>query len=158
MLILSLITTEPHLVSFPLLLVPSLLCLVNALFKWGPPPKLLLALNNTGQERLLQLRKTRAHRGEEPLAGRCFVCELPGACQYMLEDKPVSLHRPLMLDNGISAPPASKFSRHLSADPLHDPYFIQSVGSPQPPSPGGWLWPGGEMFDYGVSNLARVWQ
>lgn len=63
-----------------------------------------------------------------------------------------------MLDNGISVPPASKFSRHLSADPLHDPYFIQSVGSPQPPSPGGWLWPGGEMFDYGVSNLARVWQ
>ncbi|XP_062356180.1 heat shock factor protein 4 [Cinclus cinclus] len=33
---------------------------------------------------------------------------------------------PLMLDNGISAPPVSKFSRHLSADPLHDPYFIQS--------------------------------
>uniref|UniRef100_A0A8C4TZP2 Heat shock transcription factor 4 n=1 Tax=Falco tinnunculus TaxID=100819 RepID=A0A8C4TZP2_FALTI len=33
---------------------------------------------------------------------------------------------PLMLDNGISAPQVSKFSRHLSADPLHDPYFIQS--------------------------------
>ncbi|XP_064526693.1 heat shock factor protein 4 isoform X3 [Pseudopipra pipra] len=33
---------------------------------------------------------------------------------------------PLMLDNGISTPPVSKFSRHLSADPLHDPYFIQS--------------------------------
>ncbi|KFW75859.1 Heat shock factor protein 4, partial [Manacus vitellinus] len=32
---------------------------------------------------------------------------------------------PLMLDNGISTPPVSKF-RHLSADPLHDPYFIQS--------------------------------
>ncbi|XP_027554137.1 heat shock factor protein 4 isoform X3 [Neopelma chrysocephalum] len=33
---------------------------------------------------------------------------------------------PLMLDNGISSPPVSKFSRHLPADPLHDPYFIQS--------------------------------
>lgn len=42
------------------------------------------------------------------------------------ENKPVSLHRPLMLDNGISAPQVSKFSRHLSTDPLHDPYFIQS--------------------------------
>uniref|UniRef100_A0A8C3RH53 Heat shock transcription factor 4 n=1 Tax=Cyanoderma ruficeps TaxID=181631 RepID=A0A8C3RH53_9PASS len=50
----------------------------------------------------------------------------PGASQYTLGDKTVSLHRPLMLDNGISAPPVSKFSRHLSAEPLHDPYFIQS--------------------------------
>ncbi|NXK24464.1 HSF4 protein, partial [Arenaria interpres] len=33
---------------------------------------------------------------------------------------------PLMLDNGISAPQVSKVSRHLSMDPLHDPYFIQS--------------------------------
>ncbi|NXF54100.1 HSF4 protein, partial [Oceanites oceanicus] len=33
---------------------------------------------------------------------------------------------PLMLDNGISAPQVSKFSRHLSTDALHDPYFIQS--------------------------------
>ncbi|KFW88656.1 Heat shock factor protein 4, partial [Phalacrocorax carbo] len=33
---------------------------------------------------------------------------------------------PLMLDNGISAPQVSKFSRHSSMDPLHDPYFIQS--------------------------------
>ncbi|NXG50408.1 HSF4 protein, partial [Psilopogon haemacephalus] len=33
---------------------------------------------------------------------------------------------PLMLDNGISAPQVSKFSRHLPADALHDPYFIQS--------------------------------
>ncbi|KFV58632.1 Heat shock factor protein 4, partial [Tyto alba] len=33
---------------------------------------------------------------------------------------------PLMLDNGISAPQVSKFSRHLSTEPLHDPYFIQS--------------------------------
>ncbi|NXF86784.1 HSF4 protein, partial [Eubucco bourcierii] len=33
---------------------------------------------------------------------------------------------PLMLDNGISAPQVSKFNRHLPADPLHDPYFIQS--------------------------------
>ncbi|KAK2545702.1 Hsf4 [Columba livia] len=33
---------------------------------------------------------------------------------------------PLMLDNGISAPQVSKFSRHLSTDPLHEPYFIQS--------------------------------
>ncbi|XP_052651558.1 heat shock factor protein 4 isoform X3 [Harpia harpyja] len=33
---------------------------------------------------------------------------------------------PLMLDNGISAPQVAKFSRHLSTDPLHDPYFIQS--------------------------------
>ncbi|KFV94488.1 Heat shock factor protein 4, partial [Fulmarus glacialis] len=33
---------------------------------------------------------------------------------------------PLMLDNGISAPQVSKFSRHLSTDPLHDAYFIQS--------------------------------
>ncbi|KFP31681.1 Heat shock factor protein 4, partial [Colius striatus] len=33
---------------------------------------------------------------------------------------------PLMLDNGISAPQVSKFSRHLSTDPLQDPYFIQS--------------------------------
>ncbi|NXN91544.1 HSF4 protein, partial [Rhinopomastus cyanomelas] len=33
---------------------------------------------------------------------------------------------PLMLDNGISAPQVSKFSRHLPAEPLHDPYFIQS--------------------------------
>ncbi|NXL92621.1 HSF4 protein, partial [Alectura lathami] len=33
---------------------------------------------------------------------------------------------PLMLDNGLSAPQVSKFSRHLSVDPLHDPYFIQS--------------------------------
>uniref|UniRef100_A0A8B9FQ40 Heat shock transcription factor 4 n=1 Tax=Amazona collaria TaxID=241587 RepID=A0A8B9FQ40_9PSIT len=33
---------------------------------------------------------------------------------------------PLMLDNGIAAPQMSKFSRHLSTDPLPDPYFIQS--------------------------------
>uniref|UniRef100_A0A8C3KT44 Heat shock transcription factor 4 n=1 Tax=Chrysolophus pictus TaxID=9089 RepID=A0A8C3KT44_CHRPC len=33
---------------------------------------------------------------------------------------------PLMLDNGLSAPQVSKFSRHLSADALHDAYFIQS--------------------------------
>ncbi|KFQ44086.1 Heat shock factor protein 4, partial [Nestor notabilis] len=33
---------------------------------------------------------------------------------------------PLMLDNGISAPQVSKFSRHLSTDALHDSYFIQS--------------------------------
>ncbi|NXG35643.1 HSF4 protein, partial [Dromaius novaehollandiae] len=33
---------------------------------------------------------------------------------------------PLMLDNGISTPQVPKFSRHLSTDPLHDPYFIQS--------------------------------
>ncbi|KAF2978858.1 hypothetical protein EK904_006107 [Melospiza melodia maxima] len=33
---------------------------------------------------------------------------------------------PLMLDNGISAPPVPKFSRHLSPEPLHEPYFIQS--------------------------------
>ncbi|OWK54094.1 Heat shock factor protein 4 [Lonchura striata] len=52
--------------------------------------------------------------------------EAPGASQYMLEDKTISLHRPLMLDNGNSAPPVSKFSRHLSPEPLHDPYFIQS--------------------------------
>lgn len=86
-------------------------------------------------------------RGEELLAEGCFVCEQPGASQYMLEDKAVSLHRPLMLDNGISAPPMSKFSRHLSAEPLHDPYFIQSVGSAQPlSSGGGFAWEGG-MFE-----------
>ncbi|XP_075796467.1 F-box/LRR-repeat protein 8 isoform X6 [Pelodiscus sinensis] len=33
---------------------------------------------------------------------------------------------PLMLDDGNSAPQVSKFSRHLSVDPLHDSYFIQS--------------------------------
>ncbi|XP_054026199.1 heat shock factor protein 4 [Dryobates pubescens] len=33
---------------------------------------------------------------------------------------------PLMLDSGVSAPQVSKFSRHVPADPLHDPYFIQS--------------------------------
>uniref|UniRef100_A0A8C8VE43 Heat shock transcription factor 4 n=1 Tax=Pelusios castaneus TaxID=367368 RepID=A0A8C8VE43_9SAUR len=33
---------------------------------------------------------------------------------------------PLMLDDGSSAPQVSKFSRHLSVDPLHDSYFIQS--------------------------------
>lgn len=33
-----------------------------------------------------------------------------------------------MLDSGLSAPQVSKFSRHLSADALHDAYFIQSVG------------------------------
>ncbi|NXA34708.1 HSF4 protein, partial [Eudromia elegans] len=33
---------------------------------------------------------------------------------------------PLMLDNGISTPQVPKFGRHLSTDPLHDPYFIQS--------------------------------
>ncbi|XP_061863437.1 heat shock factor protein 4 [Colius striatus] len=47
---------------------------------------------------------------------------------------------PLMLDNGISAPQVSKFSRHLSTDPLQDPYFIQSP-STEPASclnsPGG---------------------
>ncbi|OXB57882.1 hypothetical protein ASZ78_009488 [Callipepla squamata] len=31
----------------------------------------------------------------------------------------------LMLDNGLSAPQLSKFSRHLSVDALHDAYFIQ---------------------------------
>lgn len=105
------------------------------------------SFHNTGQERLSQLRKTRIHRGEELLAEECFVCEQPGASQYMLEDKTVSLHRPLMLDNGISAPPVSKFSRHLSAEPLHEPYFIQSVGSAQPLT----LWGGfareGGMFE-----------
>ncbi|KAM4721400.1 heat shock factor protein 4 [Rhinophrynus dorsalis] len=33
---------------------------------------------------------------------------------------------PLMLDDGNSALPLSKFSRHLSVDSLHDPYYIQS--------------------------------
>ncbi|XP_039359039.1 heat shock factor protein 4-like isoform X4 [Mauremys reevesii] len=33
---------------------------------------------------------------------------------------------PLMLDDGSSVPQVSKFSRHLSVDPLHDSYFIQS--------------------------------
>ncbi|XP_062997280.1 heat shock factor protein 4 [Elgaria multicarinata webbii] len=33
---------------------------------------------------------------------------------------------PLMLDDGNSAPQTSKFRRHLSLDPLHDSYFIQS--------------------------------
>lgn len=80
----------------------------------------------------LTAEESQSTEGEELLAEGCFVYERPGASQYMLEDKPVSLHRPLMLDNGISAPPVSKFSRHLSADPLHDPYFIQSVGSAQP--------------------------
>ncbi|KFP19623.1 Heat shock factor protein 4, partial [Egretta garzetta] len=47
---------------------------------------------------------------------------------------------PLMLDNGISAPQVSKFSRHLSTDPLHDPYFIQSPSTESAPclnSPAG---------------------
>lgn len=138
---------------------PSLLG--NALFWWWPPPKLLLAFlaHNTGQERLLELRRARADRGEELLAQGCFVYEQPGVSQYMLEDESVSLHRPLMLDNGISAPPVSKFSRHLSPEPLHEPYFIQSVGAASGPL--GWLWLGGMLeaiIDYGVSNLARVWQ
>ncbi|NXP49432.1 HSF4 protein, partial [Heliornis fulica] len=34
--------------------------------------------------------------------------------------------QPLMIDNGISAPPAPKFSRHSSTDHPHDPCFIQS--------------------------------
>uniref|UniRef100_A0A8C0H2E5 Heat shock transcription factor 4 n=1 Tax=Chelonoidis abingdonii TaxID=106734 RepID=A0A8C0H2E5_CHEAB len=33
---------------------------------------------------------------------------------------------PLMLDDGSSAPQVSKFSQHLSVDPLQDSYFIQS--------------------------------
>ncbi|KAM5138471.1 heat shock factor protein 4 [Mantella aurantiaca] len=33
---------------------------------------------------------------------------------------------PLMLDDGNSALPLSKFSRHLSVDSLQDPYYIQS--------------------------------
>ncbi|XP_069072305.1 heat shock factor protein 4 isoform X2 [Pleurodeles waltl] len=33
---------------------------------------------------------------------------------------------PLMLDDGNTSPQASKFSRHLSPDALHDSYFIQS--------------------------------
>ncbi|XP_075045082.1 heat shock factor protein 4-like [Mixophyes fleayi] len=33
---------------------------------------------------------------------------------------------PLMLDDGNSALPLSKFSRHLPVDSLHDPYYIQS--------------------------------
>ncbi|KAH0619493.1 hypothetical protein JD844_000153 [Phrynosoma platyrhinos] len=33
---------------------------------------------------------------------------------------------PLMLDDGNSAPPMTKFRKHLSLDPLHDSYFIQS--------------------------------
>lgn len=79
------------------------------------------------------------------------------------ENKPVSPYRPLMLDNGISAPQVAKFSRHLSTDPLHDPYFIQSVGLRQPLSFVGFLWPGWKNVwsnntDYRVSSLARVWQ
>lgn len=79
------------------------------------------------------------------------------------ENKPVSPYRPLMLDNGISAPQVAKFSRHLSTDPLHDPYFIQSVGLRQPLSFVGFLWPGWKNVwsnntDYRISSLARVWQ
>ncbi|KAM8947891.1 heat shock factor protein 4 isoform 2-T2 [Pelodytes ibericus] len=33
---------------------------------------------------------------------------------------------PLMLDDGNSAMPLSKFSRHLPMDSIHDPYYIQS--------------------------------
>ncbi|XP_060693784.1 heat shock factor protein 4 isoform X5 [Hemiscyllium ocellatum] len=33
---------------------------------------------------------------------------------------------PLMLDDGSSAPPVSKYVRHLSIEPLQDTYFIQS--------------------------------
>ncbi|XP_072374560.1 heat shock factor protein 4 isoform X5 [Scyliorhinus torazame] len=33
---------------------------------------------------------------------------------------------PLMLDDGSSAPPVPKYGRHLSIEPLQDPYFIQS--------------------------------
>lgn len=65
--------------------------------------------------------------------------EAVGTCR---ENKPASLHRPLMLDNGISAPQVSKFSRHLPTDPLHDPYFIQSVGLRGLLSFVGFLWPG----------------
>lgn len=79
------------------------------------------------------------------------------------ENKPVSLHRPLMLDNRISAPQVSKFSWHLSTDPLRDPYFIQSVGLHQPLSFLGFLWPEWENVwsnntDYTASSLARAWQ
>ncbi|XP_072403893.1 heat shock factor protein 4 isoform X5 [Chiloscyllium punctatum] len=34
---------------------------------------------------------------------------------------------PLMLDDGSSAPPVSKYVRHLSIEPLQDTYFIQSI-------------------------------
>lgn len=79
------------------------------------------------------------------------------------ENKPVSLHRPLMLDNGISAPQVAKFSRHLSTDPLHDPYFIQSVGLRQPLSFVGFLCLGWENVwsnntGYTASSLTRAWQ
>ncbi|XP_033013143.1 heat shock factor protein 4 isoform X5 [Lacerta agilis] len=33
---------------------------------------------------------------------------------------------PLMLDDGNSAPQMTKFRKHLSLDPIHDSYFIQS--------------------------------
>ncbi|XP_067853537.1 heat shock factor protein 4 [Heptranchias perlo] len=33
---------------------------------------------------------------------------------------------PLMLDDGSSVPPVPKYGRHLSIEPLQDPYFIQS--------------------------------
>lgn len=80
--------------------------------------------------------------------------EAIGTCR---ENKPASLHRPLMLDNGISAPQVSKFSRHLPTDPLHDPYFIQSVGLRGPLELCGISLARVEN-DRGVSSLARVWQ
>lgn len=49
-----------------------------------------------------------------------------------------------MLDNGLAAPQVSKFSRHLPTDPLHDPYFIQSVG---------WLQASGNFFGQGWENV-----
>ncbi|XP_048402553.1 heat shock factor protein 4 isoform X2 [Stegostoma tigrinum] len=36
---------------------------------------------------------------------------------------------PLMLDDGSSDPPVSKYGRQLSIEPLQDPYFIQSLSS-----------------------------
>uniref|UniRef100_A0A8C5PZR4 Heat shock transcription factor 4 n=1 Tax=Leptobrachium leishanense TaxID=445787 RepID=A0A8C5PZR4_9ANUR len=39
----------------------------------------------------------------------------------------IIFYSPLMLDDGNSNLPLSKFSRHLPMDSIHDPYYIQSV-------------------------------
>ncbi|KAJ7408978.1 heat shock transcription factor 4 [Willisornis vidua] len=63
---------------------------------------------------------------QEDLSRLLYEVQILRSQQENMECQVQDMKQPLMLDNGISTPPVSKFTRHLPTDPLHDPYFIQS--------------------------------
>uniref|UniRef100_A0A8B9PWN7 Heat shock transcription factor 4 n=1 Tax=Apteryx owenii TaxID=8824 RepID=A0A8B9PWN7_APTOW len=63
---------------------------------------------------------------QEDLSRLLYEVQILRSQQENMECQVQDMKQPLMLDSGISTPQVPKFSRHLSTDPLHDPYFIQS--------------------------------